>query len=96
MKVRWVKQRLHKELDDVREEEDNIGDGLALDFEVDSDSVVHVIQPKGYPTTARAPYWDLYKPVCSTFHALDCRSLFKCLIILISTADEQVFGEFWQ
>jgi hypothetical protein len=48
MKVRWVKQRLHKELDDVREEEDNIGDGLALDFEVDSDSVVHVIQPKGY------------------------------------------------
>ena len=49
MKVRWVKQRLHKELDDVREEEDNIGDGLALDFEVDSDSVVHVIQPKGYP-----------------------------------------------
>ena len=52
--------------------------------------------PRAIPTTARAPYWDLCKPVCSTFHALDCRSLFKCLIILISTADEQVFGEFWQ
>ena len=51
MKVRWVKQRLHKELDDVREEEDNIGDGLALDFEVDSDSVAHSA-PWDLPTYA--------------------------------------------
>ena len=29
-------------------------------------------------------------------HALESRSLPKCYIILMNTADEQVFGEFWQ
>ena len=40
MKVRWVKQRLHAELDVLREEEEGAGHGLHLDLEVINDCVV--------------------------------------------------------
>ena len=71
MKVRWVKQRLHAELDVVREEEEGAGHGLHLDLEVINDCVVSPTEQMDVDTggdslpeygdrirhTDQEPYW---------------------------------------
>ena len=56
MKCRWVKQAIHAELDALTEEHAGLGDGLPVEFEVDSVRVVCFIPPKGFVPPAACPY----------------------------------------